>query len=133
MEPHETPTRLRQGAAFYGVPVAVLPWLAGGAVLAVVAFQLAGAWAALLVADRWAALGLRLALALGAAAPVALMAAPGLVYGHRVPRFVVLVVRSLATPRLTLWRPAAPCEPIPPPAGPARPNRDAWGADREDW
>ena len=133
MEPHETPTRLRQGAAFYGVPLAVLPWLIAGAVLAVVAFQLAGAWAALLVADRWGALGLRLALALAAAAPVVLMAAPGLVYGHSVPRFVVLVVRALATPRLTLWRPVAPCEPVPPATGPARPDRDAWGADREDW
>ena len=81
MEPHETPTRLRQGAAFYGVPLAVLPWLVVGAVLGVVAFQLAGAWVARLVADRWAALGLRLALALAAAAPAVLMAAPGLAYG----------------------------------------------------
>jgi hypothetical protein len=133
VEPHETPTRLRQGAAFYGVPLAVLPWLVAGAALAVAAFQLAGAWVALLVADRWGALGLRLALAMAAAAPVVLMTAPGLVFGHSVPRFVVLAVRSLATPRLTLWRPVAPCEPVPPAAGPARPNRDAWGADREDW
>jgi hypothetical protein len=133
VEPHETPTRLRQGAAFYGVPLAVLPWLIAGAVLAVVAFQLAGAWVALFVDDRWAVLGLRLAVALAAAAPAVLMAAPGLAYGHRVPRFVVIAVRSLAMPRRALWRPVPPCEPVPSAAGPARPNRDAWGADREDW
>jgi hypothetical protein len=133
VEPHETPTRLRQGAAFYGVPLAVLPWLLAGAVLAVAAFQLAGAWVALLTTDRWGALGLRLALALAAGAPVALMAAPGLAYGHSVPRFAVLAARSLATPRLTVWRQVPPCAPIPPAAGPARPARDAWGAAREDW
>ena len=134
MEPHETPTRLRQGAAFYGVPVAALPWLVAGAVLAVVAFYLSGPWVALFASDRWLALGLRLALALTAGAPVALLAAPGVVYGHSVPRFALVAARSLTVPPLTVWRSVAPCAPVAPPAAEATAARaDAWGADREDW
>jgi hypothetical protein len=79
------------------------------------------------------ALGLRLALALAAGAPVALLAAPGLVYGHSVPRFALIVVRSLGAPRLAVWRHVVPCDPIAPAARPARRRADGWGADREDW
>ena len=133
MEPHETPTRLRQGAAFYGVPVAVLPWLSLGALAAGAAFFLCAPGVALLAADRWLALGLRLAVALAAGAPLALLAAPGVVYGRSVPRFLLAVVRAAGTPRLTVWRPVAPCDPIPPVASRPRPRRDGWGTDREEW
>jgi hypothetical protein len=133
VDPHETPTRLRQGAAFYGVPVAVLPWLVLGALAASAVFFLGVPWVALLTADRWLALGLRMALALAAGAPLALLAAPGVVYGHSLPRFLLAVVRSAGTPRLTVWRPVAPCDPILPMTGPTRARRDGWGTDREEW
>jgi hypothetical protein len=133
VEPHETPTRLRQGAAFYGVPVAVLPWLVLSVLAAGAVFFLGAPWAALLTGDRWLALGLRLALALAAGAPLALLAAPGVVYGHGLPRFLLTILRSAGAPRLTVWRPVAPCDPIPPATGPARARRDGWGTDREEW
>jgi hypothetical protein len=133
VDAHETPTRLRQGASFYGVPVAVLPWLALGALAAGAVFFLATPWVALLTGDRWLALGLRLAFALAAGAPIALLAAPSVIYGRSVPRFVLTVLRSAGTPRLTVWRPVAPCDPVPPVSGPVRPRRDGWGTDREEW
>jgi hypothetical protein len=133
VEPHETPTRLRQGASFYGVPVAVLPWLVLGALAAGAVFFLCAPWVALLTGDRWLALGLRMAFALAAGAPLALLAAPGVVYGHSLPRFLLAVFRAAGTPRRTVWRPVAPCDPIRPVTGPARPRRDGWGADREEW
>jgi hypothetical protein len=133
VEAHETPTRLRQGASFYGVPVAVLPWLVVGALVAGAVFFVSPPWVALLTGDRWLALGLRLALALAAGAPLALLAAPGVVYGHSLPRLLLAVVRAAGTPRLTVWRPVAPCAPVPPAPGPARPRWDGWGTDREEW
>ena len=133
MEPHETPTRLRQGASFYGVPVAVLPWLGLGVLAAGAVFFLAAAWATVLTHDRWLVLGLRLAFALAAGAPLVLMAAPGVVYGHSVPRFLSAVVRASGTPRLTVWRPVAPCDPISPAARPPWRRGEDWGPDREEW
>jgi hypothetical protein len=115
------------------VPVAVLPWLALGALSAGVVFFLCAPWVALLTDDRWLALGLRMAFAMAAGAPLALLAAPGVVYGRSVPRFLLTVLRSAGTPRLTVWRPVAPCDPIVPLSGPPRRRRDGWGTDREEW
>ncbi|MGH2354102.1 MAG: hypothetical protein ACRDJN_21050 [Chloroflexota bacterium] len=133
MDPHETPSRLRLLPAFYGVPLAALPWLVAGLAVAGVVVALSGPWVALWTSDRWAALGLRLALGLAAGALPALGAAPGVVYGHSVPRFVRLLVRDRARPHLAIWRPVPPCAPVAPAVGQPAPVADAWGADREEW
>jgi hypothetical protein len=134
VEPHETPTKLRQGASFYGIPASALGWLLLAAVVAVAAAVLSGAWVALLVADRWTAIACRLALGLALGGPVAILAAPGVLYGHSLPRYALVVLCSVATPRLTIWRAGAPCPPVAlRTAGPTPVQADRWGAEREDW
>src|SRR5687768_12363688 len=134
MEPHEVPTKLRQGVSFYGIPASALGWLLLAAVVAVAVTVLSGPWVALLVADRWTATACRLALGLALGGPVALLAAPGVRYGHSLPRYALVVLRSVATPRLTVWRAGALCPPVALRAhGPTVAQADRWGTDREDW
>ncbi len=114
------------------MPLKALPWLALAAVACGLAVWLAGPLVALLTADRWATLGLRLAFGLLAALPFVAMTAPGVVYGHSVPGYAAVALRGLAIPHLTLWRSVPPCEPAPP--GPlAHAAADDWGSDREEW
>lgn len=134
MEPHETPTKLRQGIAFYGIPLSSLPWMVGAAGVFVAVCVLSGPWIALFVSDRYLAIACRLALGLALGFPVGVLAAPGLLYGHSLPRYALIVLRSVATPRLTVWRADAPCVAVALRShGPSSANADAWGAEREDW
>ena len=133
MFPHEVPTKLGQWPTLYGVPLRALPWLGLGLVVfGLVAWHSSGL-VATLAADRWTALGLRLALGLAAALPAVALAAPGVVHGHSLPGLLWVALRWTATPHLALWRPVPPCVPtLPDPQGHGA-AVDTWGSDREEW
>jgi hypothetical protein len=135
VEPHETPTRLTDVGKWGPVALTALPWLVLAALAVGAGLFVWAPLVPLVTHDRWGALGVRLGLALCTGIPFLVMTVPGVIYGHSVPRFLLLVARHAGgPPRLAVWRRVGAAAPVAPPraAGPGA-GTDPWGAEREDW